>query len=108
MGYEPGDEDDGFIKLVIDKKTKFILGAHIVGPEASILIQPFINNLMSGTHVIRPVHEDIASPTAQALRAKPLTRTLNPKSVYTFSETMTPHPSLSEVVMWTRYYYEGK
>ncbi|MEE0483677.1 MAG: FAD-dependent oxidoreductase, partial [Megasphaera elsdenii] len=108
MGYEPGDEDDGFIKLVIDKKTKFILGAHIVGPEASILIQPFINNLMSGTHVIRPVHEDIASPTAQALRAKPLTRTLDPKSVYTFSETMTPHPSLSEVVMWTRYYYEGK
>ena len=108
MGYEPGDEDDGFIKLVIDKKTKFILGAHIVGPEASILIQPFINNLMSGTHVIHPVHEDIASPTAQALRAKPLTRTLDPKSVYTFSETMTPHPSLSEVVMWTRYYYEGK
>ena len=46
--------------------------------------------------------------TVQALRAKPLTRTLNPKSVYTFSETMTPHPSLSEVVMWTRYYYEGK
>lgn len=108
MGYEPGDEDDGFIKLVVDKKTKFILGAHIIGPEASILIQPFINNLMSGTHVIRPVHEDIASPTAQTLRAKPLTRTLDPKSVYTFSETMTPHPSLSEVVMWTRYYYEGK
>ena len=108
MGYEPGDEDDGFIKLVVDKKTKFILGAHIIGPEASILIQPFINNLMSGTHVIHPVHEDIASPTAQALRAKPLTRTLDPKSVYTFSETMTPHPSLSEVVMWTRYYYEGK
>ena len=108
MGYEPGDEDDGFVKLVIDKKTKFILGAHIVGPEASILIQPFINNLMSGTHVVHPVHEDIASPTVQALRAKPLTRTLNPKSVYTFSETMTPHPSLSEVVMWTRYYYEGK
>lgn len=108
MGYEPGDEDDGFVKLVIDKKTKFILGAHIVGPEASILIQPFINNLMSGTHVVHPIHEDIASPTVQALRAKPLTRTLNPKSVYTFSETMTPHPSLSEVVMWTRYYYEGK
>lgn len=108
MGFEPGQDDDGFVKLVVDKKTKFILGAHIVGPEASILIQPFINNLMSGDHTIKPVHEDIASETAKKLRALPLTRTLTPKSVYTFSETMTPHPSLSEVVMWTRYYYEGK
>ena len=34
MGFEPGQDDDGFVKLVVDKKTKFILGAHIVGPEA--------------------------------------------------------------------------
>ena len=63
---------------------------------------------MAGSHTIHPIHEDIASETAKKLRALPLTRTLAPRSVYTFSETMTPHPSLSEVVMWTRYYYEKK
>ena len=69
MGLEPGDDDDGFVKLVIDKKTNYILGAHIIGHEASILIQPFVNQLTCGFHTIAPIHEDIASPTAQALRA---------------------------------------
>ncbi len=108
MGFEPEDENDGFIKLVIDKKTKYILGAHIVGPEASILIQPFVNQLTCGFRTISPIHDDIASPTAKRLRALPLTRSLEPNSVYTLSETMTPHPALSEVTMWTRYYYEKK
>ena len=108
MGLEPGDDDDGFVKLVIDKKTKYILGAHIIGHEASILIQPFVNQLTCGFHTIAPIHEDIASPTAQMLRALPLTRNLAPNPVYTLSETMTPHPALSEVTMWTRYYYEKK
>ena len=108
LGYEPGASDDGFIKLIIDKTSKQILGAHIVGHEASILIQPFVNLLMCGTHTVQPLHRDIASADAQYLRSLPLTRTLDPRSVYTLSETMTPHPSLSEVTMWTRYYYEKK
>lgn len=108
LGYEPGDPDDGFIKLVLDKQTKYILGAHIAGPEASILIQPFIQLLNCGLHTLTPIHPEIASPAAAALRTLPLTRYLDPRSVYTISETMTPHPSLSEVAMWTRYYYEHK
>lgn len=107
LGYEPGGADDGFVKLVVDRKTQKILGAHIVGPEASILIQPFVGGLMAGKHTIIPL-TDIASDTAKALREKRLTRHLCPQSVHTFSETMTPHPSLSEVTMWTRYYYEKK
>jgi dihydrolipoamide dehydrogenase len=31
-------ETEGFVKLVADKKTKQVLGAHIVGPEASTMI----------------------------------------------------------------------
>ena len=31
-------ETDGFVKVVADKKTKQVLGVHIVGPEASTLI----------------------------------------------------------------------
>lgn len=108
LGFEAGHDDDGFFKLVLDKKTHEILGAHIVGHEASILIQPFINLLMCGEHTVKPVNEDIASETVKKLRQLPLKRYLNPRSVYTLSETMTPHPSLSEVTMWTRYYYEKK
>lgn len=108
LGYEPGEDNDGFIKLVLDSQTKHVLGAHIIGKEASILIQPFINLLNCGLHTLQPVHAEFGSNTAQKLRALPLTRNLDPKSVYTISETMTPHPSLSEVTMWTRYYYEKK
>ena len=108
LGFEPGAPDDGFVKLVLDKAAKHILGVHIVGPEASLLLQPFLNQLNCGTHTVTPVNGDIASPVAARLRALPLTRTLDPQSVYTVSETMTPHPSLSEVTLWTRYYYEKK
>lgn len=108
LGYLPDAPDDGFIKLVVDKKTKHLLGAHIVGHEASILIQPFINLLNAGKAKIAVRHKEIASPTAKELRATGLSRNLLPQSVYTIGETMTPHPSLQEVTMWTRYYYEKK
>ena len=32
------DEDDGFVKLIVDQQTKRILGAQIIGPHASDLI----------------------------------------------------------------------
>ena len=32
------NETEGFVKLIADKKTKQILGVHIVGPEASTMI----------------------------------------------------------------------
>lgn len=108
LGFEPGAADDGFVKLVLDKGTRHILGVHIVGHEASLLLQPFLNQLTCGVHAVRPIHGDIASPVTARLRALPLTRALDPRSVYTVSETMTPHPSLSEVTQWTRYYYEKK
>jgi len=34
---------NGFAKVIVDKDTRLILGFHIVGPEASILIQEVIN-----------------------------------------------------------------
>jgi dihydrolipoamide dehydrogenase len=32
------NETEGFVKVVADKKTKQVLGVHIVGPEASTMI----------------------------------------------------------------------
>ncbi|EMN73514.1 pyridine nucleotide-disulfide oxidoreductase, dimerization domain protein [Leptospira interrogans serovar Bataviae str. UI 08561] len=34
--------DSGFVKILIDKKSKKVLGAHVIGDEASNLIHLFI------------------------------------------------------------------
>ena len=81
---------------------------HVIGAQASILIQPFINLLNLGTRKLKPIHEEIGSATAKELRSIGLERTLDPHSVISVGETMTPHPSLAEVIMWTQYYFEGK
>ena len=44
-------EEEGFAKAIIDKKTDSILGFHIIGPYAPILIQEVINAMASGGHV---------------------------------------------------------
>ncbi len=36
-------EENGFAKAIVDKETRRILGFHIIGPEASILIQEVVN-----------------------------------------------------------------
>lgn len=108
LGIREGSEEDGFIRLVVDEPSGEILGAHIVGPQASLLLQPFVNLLNAGPTPLMPLHEHIASPEAAALRQKKPVRSMDPHSVYTMGETMAPHPSLNEVSMWTRYYYEGR
>ncbi len=45
-------EDSGhFVKLLASLETKQLLGAHIIGPEASVLIQPLIQAMSFGTPV---------------------------------------------------------
>ena len=41
-------EHDGFAKAVVERSTGRILGFHIIGPQASILIQEVINAMASG------------------------------------------------------------
>jgi mycothione reductase len=40
-GYAMGEED-GFVKVIVDEETSAILGAHIIGPHAAILLQPLV------------------------------------------------------------------
>lgn len=108
MGIEPGAEDDGFVKIVVNADNNEILGIHVVGPQASILFQPFVNLMNAGETKLQPIHEEIASEKAKEARAKGLIRTMDPHSVITVGETMTPHPALSEVIMWTQYYLEKR
>ncbi len=106
LGFNPGDEEDGFVKIVVDKKTNSLLGIHIIGPQASVLLQPFINLMNVGETKIAPINDHIASPTAEKLRKSRIIRNLAPRSISSIGETMTPHPSLSEVIMWVQYYFK--
>jgi len=63
------DVKDFFVKLILEKSRDRILGAHIIGPYASILIQEIINLMY--------VPEAKAEPITQGMHI---------------------HPSLSEVV----------
>jgi mycothione reductase len=36
------EDTDHFVKIIADAKSKIILGAHVIGPQASTLIQPLV------------------------------------------------------------------
>ena len=58
-------EKDGFTKAIIDKETKKILGFHIIGPYAAILIQEVINAMSLGSeigYIARGMHIHPALP----------------------------------------------
>lgn len=38
---------EGFVKVIVEAETSKILGAHIIGPEASVLIQEIVNSMVS-------------------------------------------------------------
>jgi mycothione reductase len=44
-------EEDGFAKAIVDNETRMILGFHIIGPQASILIQEVVNAVANGMTV---------------------------------------------------------
>jgi dihydrolipoamide dehydrogenase len=41
-------EHEGFAKAIVDRESRKILGFHIIGPHASILIQEVINVMANG------------------------------------------------------------
>lgn len=104
LGYE--NEKNDFAKLIVDQDTKRILGFHAIGPEAAMLIQPYLNLMNAGKTRLIPINEEIASETTKKLRKQGLCRDMEPGLLSTVRETMVPHPSLSEVGIWTYYYLE--
>ena len=51
-------EKEGFAKVILDKEGEKILGFHIIGPHAPILIQEVVNAMTSGGHG-REINEGI-------------------------------------------------
>ena len=46
---------EGFVKVIVERQTGKILGAHIIGPEASILIQEIVNAMVSNGGTFEPI-----------------------------------------------------
>jgi len=46
---------DGFVKVIVERETGKILGGHIIGPEASILIQEIINAMVTEDRSYAPI-----------------------------------------------------
>ena len=48
-------EKEGFVKLIVEEKTHKILGCHIVGPHASMLIHEVIIAMNAGDGSVYPL-----------------------------------------------------
>ncbi len=65
IGYYPFEDtakgsamsiEDYFVKVIVDSADYRILGAHIVGPEASVLIQEIINLMYTNNQTFLPIY----------------------------------------------------
>lgn len=95
MGYRKKDVDNGFIKMIVGEDKK-ILGVHIVGPQAAILLQPFVYLMNEGYECKRKVEDYAEKKGIQGLRMLcPQMGTYEP-----ISNSMVIHPSLNELTAW--------
>ncbi len=93
LGYDAGDPDDGFVKLVVDRSLR-ILGAHVVGPHASTLVQPFVYLMNAGFTCVPP------EKRGQPLIPRDLRVCPEAGSIMPIYHSMIIHPSLNEVAAW--------
>lgn len=69
------EDESSFIKLIADPASRRLLGAHILGPHAAILLQPLLQAMMLGqsvdqiAHDVLYVHPALTEVVEQALLA---------------------------------------
>jgi len=67
------EDTTGFVKVLADPETRQVLGAHIFGPQASILIQPLVqamclgNTLDEVARAVLYIHPALSEAVEQAL-----------------------------------------
>ncbi len=98
MGYEPGDANDGFVKLIADENLR-ILGVHVIGPEAAILIQPFVYLMNAGFSCTLPAPPD-RDQAAKRQLTQAVYQCIEAGTISPIYESMVIHPALSEVAAW--------
>jgi mycothione reductase len=79
-GWAMGETGDHLVKLLADPATGLLLGAHLIGPEASSLIQPLIQAMSFGLRADEMargqywIHPAMVEVVENALLALPLDR----------------------------------
>ena len=97
MGYAAGDEDDGFVKILVDDERR-IVGLHIAGPHAAILLQPFVYLMNAGQKCRGP---QSAPAGTSVTEIKGLRVMCPPLGTYQpINDSMVIHPSLNELTAW--------
>lgn len=93
MGYSPGDADDGFVKIIADENKK-IIGVHIIGSQADLLVQAFVYLMNAGYTCGNPGSKECE-------RIHKLNNAFDVKGSFApIFQSMVIHPSLSEVAAW--------
>ncbi|MGE3537609.1 MAG: mycothione reductase [Candidatus Tectimicrobiota bacterium] len=52
-------DTESFVKLIAHAETRQLLGAHIIGPQAAILLQPLVNAMRFGETVEQLAHDTL-------------------------------------------------
>ena len=84
MGYSARRDDDGFAKVITDDKKR-LLGVHVVGPQAGVIVQPYAYLMNAGG-------------PAQAA---------TPGTWLPIEHSMTIHPTFAELTAWALIYPQG-
>lgn len=106
LGFDPGAANDGFVKMIVDKNDMKIIGMHIIGPQASVLLQPYVFLMSAGEVPLTVINQKIETEDSRHYREAVKSTYLHPASVRLQDEAMVPHPALSEVAAWTTAYLE--
>lgn len=96
MGYSRHGEDNGFVKIIAGEDQK-IIGVHVVGPYAAILVQPFVYLMNAGYQCECQIGGESVKPGRGGL-----IRSVCPQ-IGTFlplEDSMVIHPSMSELAAW--------
>lgn len=95
MGYGDNDDDNGFVKMIVGADRK-ILGVHIAGPQAAVLVQPFVYLMNAGYQCKKKLQSSRDSKEIEGLRILcPRVGTYAP-----INDSMVIHPSLNELTAW--------
>ena len=81
MGITKNDADNGFVKIIVDQQHR-ILGVHVVGPHAALLVQPFVYLMNVGEYPF----DDVVCPKGG--------------TYLPVLDSMVIHPALSELTAW--------
>ena len=85
------DVEDYFVKVILDKDRR-ILGAHIIGPQASILIQEIINLMYTPERSSHPINRGMhIHPALSEVVERAFGRLMRPRDYHAFLEGVARH-----------------